>query len=243
MRFLLTLALAVCVTAEAPCQDAASTTNQRLAEALLELHEVGRTLYNDGDYAGGYRIYQGGLMAARRMLADRPDLQKLISDGMAVADRQPAVDRRAFRLHELIETLRVELARPTKAAEHLTVPPRTVAPGTKPETKPDTKPSAKVGEVKDGVVGRVIWQGQPLVGVDVAFVTLGQRPPRVYETTTGPQGGYAIAGLPPGRYVILITAGPKAAVKKLPDRYATSTTSPLTFEVKAAGEKLDFMLQ
>jgi hypothetical protein len=32
-------------------------------------------------------------------------------------------------------------------------------------------------------------------------------------------------------------------VKKLPERYATSTTSPLVFEVKGGGEKLDFMLQ
>jgi hypothetical protein len=239
MRYLLTLALLGGVTATVMAEDAVPASNKRVAEALLEIHEFGRQLYNDGDYAAGYRMYQGGLMVTRRMLADRPDLQKLIADGMAAADRMPSVDRRAFRLHELIEVVRVELARPGKAGEHLTVPPRTVGPGTKPETKP----SAKVGEVKDGVVGRVIWQGQPVAGVDVTFVTLGQRPPHVFETTTGPQGGYAIPALPPGKYVILIAAGANAKVKKLPDRYGTSTMSPLVFEVKGGGEKLDFMLQ
>jgi len=239
MRYLLTLALLGGVTATVVADDAVPATNKRVAEALLEIHEVGRQLYNDGDYAAGYRMYQGGLMVTRRMLADRPDLQKLVADGMAAADRMPSVDRRAFRLHELIEVVRIELTRPSKTAEHLTVPPRTVGPGTKPETKP----SAKVGEVKDGVVGRVIWQGQPVAGVDVTFVTLGLRPPRIYETTTGPQGGYAIPTLPPGKYVILIAAGANAKVKKLPDRYATSTTSPLVFVVTGGREKLDFMLQ
>src|SRR5688572_14110677 len=100
MRYLLTLTLAGWLAGTAIPQDA----NKRVADALLEIHETGRAIYNnDGDYTGAYRIYQGGLMVARRMLADRPDLQRVISDGMAAAERLPTVDRRAFRLHELIE--------------------------------------------------------------------------------------------------------------------------------------------
>jgi len=243
MRYFLTLALLGGLAATVPADDAVPESHKRVADALLELHETGRRIYNEGDYAGGYRIYQGGLMMARRMLADRPDLQKTIAEGMAAAERQTAVDRRAYRLHELIETVRVELVRPAKGPERLTVPPRDVGPATKPGTKQETKPSAKVGEVQDGVVGRVIWQGQPVAGVEVTFVTLGRRPPRVFETTTGSQGGYAIPGLPAGKYVILIVPGPTAQVKKLPDRYATSNTSPLVFDVKGGGEKLDFILQ
>jgi hypothetical protein len=93
------------------------------------------------------------------------------------------------------------------------------------------------------VIGRVLWQGKPVAGVNVMFVTLGQAPPRVYETTTGAQGVYTIANIQPAKYVILITPGPNAEVKKLPERYATSTASPLVFEVKGNGEKLDFVLQ
>lgn len=239
MRYLLTLALAVGLTATARPQEA----NKRVADALLEIHETGRAIYNnDGDYTGAYRIYQGGLMVARRMLADRPDLQKVIGDGMAAAERLPTVDRRAFRLHEVIEAVRMELGKSAgKGTDKLTVPPREVSPPTKDGKKPEAKPT--VGEVKGGVIGRVMWQGSPVGGVDVTFVTLGQQPPRVYETTTSAQGVYAIPTLPAGKYVILITPGANATVKKLPDRYATSTSSPLVFDVKAGGEKLDFVLQ
>ena len=239
MRTLFTLALVGTLATPAAAEDKEPAFNKRAADALEELHEVGRKVHNDGDIDGGYRIYQGGLIVVRRLLTDRPDIQKLITDGMAAADRQSSVSQRAFKLHELIEAVRIELSRAGKAGERLTVPPRTVGPGAKAESKP----SAKVGEVKDGVVGRVVWQGQPVAGVEVTFVTLGQRPPRVFETTTGPQGGYAIPGLPPGKYVILIAAGPKGPVKKLPERYGTSTTSPLIFDVKGGGEKLDFILQ
>jgi hypothetical protein len=239
MHYLLTLTLAAGLTGIALPQDA----NKRVADALLEIHESGRAIYNnDGDYTGAYRIYQGGLMVARRMLADRPDLQKAISDGMAAAERLPTVDRRAFRLHEVIEAVRMELGKAAgKGTDKLTVPPREVAPPAKDVKKPEPKPT--VGEVKGGVIGRVMWKGAPVGGVDVTFVALGVQPPRVYETTTSAQGVYTVATLPPGKYVILITAGAMAAVQRLPDRYATSTTSPLVFDVKAGGEKLDFVLQ
>jgi len=237
MRYSLALAVVVGLIAAAPAQD----SHKRVAEALLEIHENGRAIYNnDGDYAGAYRMYQGGLMVARRMLADRPDLQKLISEGLAAADRLPTADRRAYRLHEVIETIRVDLGRGAgKGSEHTTIPPREVGES----TKGPAKPSPAVTEVKGGVVGRVMWQGQPLAGVDVTFVTLGQQPPRVFDTTTSAQGVYEVATLPPGRYVILITPGQNASAKKLPERYATSTTSPLRFDVKGGGEKLDFVLQ
>lgn len=241
MRYLFALAVFAGLTATALPQD----SQKRVAEALLEIHENGRAIYNtDSDYAGAYRMYQGGLMVARRMLADRPDLQKVIGDGLAAADKLPTVDRRAYRLHEVIETVRIELGKSAaKGPERTSIPPREVGGPAKSGSVPGPKPSPAVTEVKGGVVGRVMWQGNPLAGVDVTFVTLGQLPPRVLETTTNAQGGYAIPALPAGRYVILITPGPNASTKKLPDRYATSTASPLRFDVTGGGEKLDFILQ
>jgi hypothetical protein len=240
MRYLLTLVAVVGLALTAHSQDA----HRRVSDALLEIHENGRAIYNNNDdYTGAYRMFQGGLMFARRMLTDRPDVQKLISDGLAAAERQPTMDRRAFRLHELIETVRTELGKaPGKSADKLTVPPRVIEPA-KPATKAEAKPGATASEVKDGVVGRVLAQGAPVGGVEVTFVTLGQQPPRVFETVSSPQGVYTIPSLPAGKYIILITPGPNATVKKLPDRYATSTNSPLVFDVKGNGEKLDFVLQ
>ncbi|HKB05558.1 MAG TPA: carboxypeptidase-like regulatory domain-containing protein [Gemmataceae bacterium] len=215
---------------------------KQVSDALREVHDRGRELYNAGDAAAGYRIYQGGLLVARGVLTHRPDVQRLITDGLIAAEREPSVARRAFMLHELIEKVRVEVRSAARKAETVVIPPREVKTGEK-GTAAVVKPSATVGEVKEGVIGRVLWQGQPVAGVDVTFVTLGQPTPRVYETTTGPQGVYAVPKLPAGKYVVLITPGPNAQVKKLPERYATSTNSPLIFDVKGGGEKLDFMLQ
>src|SRR5258708_37257390 len=136
MRSLLAVAVFVGLAATGFAQD----SGKRVADALLEIHEVGRGLDNDGDYSAGYRVYQGGLMVARRMLADRSDVQKLIADGMAAAERRPTVDRRAFRLHEVIETVRAELNKPGKSAEHLSVPPPEVGSTGKAVAKPDPTP-------------------------------------------------------------------------------------------------------
>jgi hypothetical protein len=244
MRYLLTVVSVVsCLAIPAPAQESKSSVDRQIADALREMHDRGADLYNAGDVTGGYRVYQGGLVVARGMLGHRPELQKLIADGLAAAERQPAVARRAFMLHELIEQVRSELRVAKKGSESLAIPPREVKPGTKPEAKPGLKPAAGVGEVGGGVVGRVLWKNAPVAGVEVTFVTYGQLNPRVYETTTGSQGVYTIADLPPGKYIVLITPGPNAEVKKLPDRYATSTTSPLKIDVKGGGEKLDFVLQ
>src|SRR5262249_1261711 len=180
---------------------------------LLEIHENGRAIYNtDSDYAGAYRMYQGGLMVARRMLTDRPDLQKVIGDGLAAADKLPTVDRRAYRLHEVIEAVRIELGKSgAKGPEHTNISPREVPGPAKSGAGPGSKPSPAVTEVKGGVVGRVVWQGNPLAGVDVTFVTLGQLPPRVFETTTTAQGGYPVPSRPAGRSVRVITRGPDAS--------------------------------
>ena len=51
MRYLLTLVLLGGVTATVMAEDAVPATTKRAAEALLEIHEFGRQLYNDGDYA------------------------------------------------------------------------------------------------------------------------------------------------------------------------------------------------
>jgi hypothetical protein len=238
MRSLLTVLAALALASAARPQP----TAKQISDALREVHDRGAELHNAGDPAAGYRMYQGGLLMARGILTQRPDVQRMITDGLIAAERDPSVARRAFLLHELIEKVRVEVRSAARKAEAVGIPPREVKPGEKGKTAV-TKPPATVGEVKEGVIGRVLWQGSPVAGVDVTFVTLGRQPPRVYETTTAAQGVYTVPKLPAGKYVVLITPGPNAQVKKLPERYATSTTSPLVIDVKGGGEKLDFMLQ
>ena len=237
MRFLLAAGL-ICLLLVSPAV-AQSTLDRQISEALREVHDQGAELYNGGDTAGGYRMYQGALLFAQKMLGHRPELQKVISSGMTAADKEPTVDRRTFALHELIEQVRGELRiSHGKAGETLTVPPREV----KPVEKVDPKPSAGISEVKSGVIGRVFWQGGPVANLDVAFVTFGKVPPRVYQTTTGAQGTYVLPDVQAGKYIVLVTAG-AGFMKKLPERYALASTSPLVVDIKANGEKFDLLLQ
>ncbi|HVK08177.1 MAG TPA: carboxypeptidase-like regulatory domain-containing protein [Gemmataceae bacterium] len=232
---------------------AADPFERQLSDALRDAHDRGADLYNAGDMAACYRLFQGSLIVAKGMLGEYPKLQRLVADGLAEADRETQVGKRAFVLHELIEKVRSELRVARRGPEALTVPPREVKSDAKPKPGPaappaskkpttETKPAAVV-EAKSGVVGRVLWQGNPLAGAEVMFVSLGQQPPRVYEAMSGAQGTYAAPDVAGGKYVVTIVPGPKCEVKKLPDRYATTTTSPLVFDVKAGGEKLDFLLQ
>ena len=240
MRYLLASGLTcLCVVSSGYAQDKQSTLDRQISEALREVHDRGAELYNGGDTAGGYRIYQGALVFAQKMLGHRPELQKVISNGMAAADKEPTVDKRTFALHELIEHVRGELRTSQgKGGEPLTVPPREVKPG----EKTDPKPSAGISEIKTGVIGRVFWQAVPVAGVDVTFLTLGKLPPRVYETTTSAQGTYVLADVQAGKYIVLVTAG-AGVPKKLPERYALASTSPLIVDIKGNGEKFDLLLQ
>src|SRR5262245_59829388 len=145
MRVLLSLAILAGIFAPAACaQDSRAAFDKQASEALRDVHDRGAELYNAGDATAGYRMYQGGLIVARGLLGHRPEVQKLISDGLADAERQASVARRAFVLHELIEKVRVEL-RGRKTGESITVPPREIKPGKKPELKP----AGAVGEVKE----------------------------------------------------------------------------------------------
>ena len=62
------------------------------------------------------------------------------------------------------------------------------------------------------------------------FVSLGQQPPRVYELLRS-AGDVRPPDVKPGKYVVTIVPGPKCEVKKF-DRYATTTTSTLVFDLR-----------
>src|SRR5215210_2700545 len=125
MRFLLPAGLVVCLSSGVPAQEA-KTPERQVADALREVHDRGRELYNAGDTAAGYRMYQGGLLVAHGVLSQRADVQRIILNGLIDADREPSVARRAFLLHEVIEKVRVELRSATRKAETVAIPPREV---------------------------------------------------------------------------------------------------------------------
>jgi len=80
--------------------------DKEIYEVLKDIHNRGADLYNNGDAAGCYRMFQGALMMVQPLLDHHPDLQKMIEDGLAKADTNASMGRRAFALHELIENVR-----------------------------------------------------------------------------------------------------------------------------------------
>src|SRR5262249_31904383 len=66
----------------------------------------GADLYNNGDWNGCYREFQGALLMAKPFLAHNKDAQKAIEDGLARAAKEPTLDRKAYTLHEVIDDVR-----------------------------------------------------------------------------------------------------------------------------------------
>jgi truncated hemoglobin YjbI len=137
-------------TADAPPGDKAAL-DKALFDALKEMHNRAADLYNQGDANGSYRMFQGGLLLARPLLAHRPDVQKVLDDGMQEADRLASIPHRAVALHKTIERVRDRLKPPaTIPAPSATPPnqPMPTSPGTNAPMPPATPPNQPMPPAK-----------------------------------------------------------------------------------------------
>src|SRR4051812_33194254 len=66
----------------------------------------GADLYNNGDWAGCYRLYEGTLLGIQPLLDHRPELQKAIDTAVVEAARSPQIGDRAFVLRKAIDRVR-----------------------------------------------------------------------------------------------------------------------------------------
>jgi hemoglobin len=87
----------------------------RVADSLRDVINHGADLYNSGDWAACYRLYEGALMGLKPLLEHRPELQRAIDTGLATARGNPSADRRAFDLRFVIDKIRGDI-RGVKAA-------------------------------------------------------------------------------------------------------------------------------
>jgi hypothetical protein len=81
------------------------------AKVFTTLRDVinrGADLYNSGETSACYRLYEGSLMTVKPWLDHKPDLQKAITAGLASAERDPLVWRRAFTLRAVLDKIRNE---------------------------------------------------------------------------------------------------------------------------------------
>ena len=223
-----------------------------VVDALKQAHNKGADLYNTGDAAGGFRLYQGALLTARPLLAHRPAAQKIIDDGFAeVAKSAGMVKLQAFRLHEVIEHVRGELkaglkadaARP--AAPKPTETPKPTAPAaddTEPLRRVPTPPMTPKSQVPSAAVGgTVTLDGKPAGGAEVTFVSVGRPEPRVFTATATAAGLYALDGVPAGDYTVMVTPGKGGAT--VPVKFQSVATSGLTVTVAAGANTRDFDLK
>lgn len=77
-----------------------------LRAALREVINRGADLYNAGDPAGCYRLFQGALMVTKLQLAGRPELQQAVDAGLVDADRQRSPAGRAQALRRVLDKIR-----------------------------------------------------------------------------------------------------------------------------------------
>jgi len=95
--------------------------DRRIDQALYDVIIAGTQLYNNGDHTGCCRIFEGGLVSMRPVLAHRPALQRAITDGLTKAGTLSIADERARQLRAVMdrvrEGLRPEPAAPAKTAK------------------------------------------------------------------------------------------------------------------------------
>lgn len=89
--------------------------DKQVRALLPKVINTGADLFNEGDRAGCYRLYQGSLLTLRPLLGHYPDLQKSIDAAMADAEQQRTVGARAFALRDALDKIRGKLKPPERA--------------------------------------------------------------------------------------------------------------------------------
>jgi hemoglobin len=140
-----------------------STLDESIHQNLRGISDHGANLYNQGDWNGCYRLWEGALMGLRPLvgdrqirswaktidtdaygdalkalqsqLGDRPQLKDVIETGLANARQTPQLYRRAFVLRVVLDQVRAETASAAAKSKKPDEKDKTIA---SPESKPKT---------------------------------------------------------------------------------------------------------
>jgi hypothetical protein len=150
-RLLAGFVLSLLMVSSLPAEDTkpadGKAFDKLVVDTLRDVHNKGADLYNESkDFVGAYRMYQGALLTVRPLLAHQPNIQKAIDKGIADAEKETNPALRAFKLHETIESVRVQLK--GGAAPKPDEPKKTDKKPEKPVTKPDDLKPTKPDDVK-----------------------------------------------------------------------------------------------
>jgi hemoglobin len=83
--------------------------DESVYKTLKDVINRGADLYNSGDRAACYHLYEGALLALKPLLDHRPDAQKTISTGLSDAERMASITDRAFALRGIIDKVRSDI--------------------------------------------------------------------------------------------------------------------------------------
>jgi hemoglobin len=140
------LALAVTVVGlhaqEAPAPAPApegKAIDDKLNITLRDVINRGREHYNNGNPAACYFMFHGALQVTQPLLEHRPELQKMIQNGLIQADAHPDIRQRAWMLRGLLDKVRLELKGEVAAGKPIERKPVGDVP--KPIEKVDAKPT------------------------------------------------------------------------------------------------------
>jgi hypothetical protein len=254
--FLMTLASPVLSQSPPKPITAPTALDQLAVDTLKEVHNRGADLYNRGEHASSYRMYEGALMTVKPFLAHRPTIQKLIATSLEETAKTEGSKIQAYRLHEVIEQVRAELkAEIAKASggpktdpvvgETIPAPsemkPKPVKPAEPPksEMKPVTPKTETPKPAAAGptgfVEGKVSLAGKGLANAEVTMVSLDLARPRIFTGKADASGAYKVTGpLPASKYLIIVngTNVPlKYTVTETPLRVNLTGGPSLTFDI------------
>jgi hemoglobin len=95
----------------------------------------GANLYNQGDWNGCYRLWEGALMTLKPLLDHRSKLQAAIDTGIGEARKDPSLWHRAWVLRPVLDKIRADIrADHPQLAKREAASARIVAPKSSPKT-------------------------------------------------------------------------------------------------------------
>jgi hypothetical protein len=202
-----------------------------LRDALREVINTGADLFNrDGDHAGCYRVYQGGLLSIKPVLP--LELQARIDDALKAAERAPRYSEKAFKLREALDAVR-DWAGPAGKTDD--------GKATAVNGKSD-KAAIKVDPNLGQLAGKVLYEGKPAPPGFVTLIGDGRK----VSTSILPDGTYRFkTGLTPGEYRVVIERTPGAVIPKnldIPERYRQAETSGLKINVTRGSQIVELNL-
>jgi hemoglobin len=85
------------------------TLDESVYQNLRGIIDHGANLYNQGDWNGCYRLWEGALMTLKPLLDHRPKLQEAIEKGITDARQDPALWHRAWVLRPVLDKIRADI--------------------------------------------------------------------------------------------------------------------------------------